>query len=479
MKDKKSITPQVPLEHLIFVNRNLRLSSIKMVGFDMDYTLAIYKYPKFEELALEKTINRLIEKGYPEEIFDKKFDSRYVMRGLVVDKINGNILKLDKYNFVHRAMHGKTNLTYEERYANYRNKKLDLFSNDFLWLDTLFSLPEVAIIINTIERLKTLKHFQHIKLYDLISDIRKSIDEIHQDGTLKKIVQKDISEYIEFDPLLPSTLHRLKSNGKKLFLLTNSLWEYTNHIMSYLLNNRLKGYQHWTTYFDIIIVGAGKPEFFSENKPFELLNTTSNQSKPLSPSINSFIKGEIFQGGNILDFERLSAIKGEQILYVGDHIYGDILSSKKKTLWRTCMIIPELADEIKITINNIKEIKKYGRMELKRIILERELNQIKYNIKNGINNYSKGEIEKKKEKYVRLIQNLENMKNGISSRFNPFWGSLLREENELSKFGAQIEDYACIYTSRVSNFINISPDQYLVSPPKLLPHELELEEMVR
>lgn len=477
MKDKDIITNPVMPENQIFVNRNLRLSSIRMVGFDMDYTLAIYKYPRFEELAYKETIRRLIEKGYPEALFDGNYDSRYVMRGLVVDKINGNILKLDKYNFVHRAMHGRSMLTYEERYANYRNKKLDLSSKDFLWLDTLFSLPEVAIIINAIEKMKQERHLQHIKIFDLITDIRNSIDEIHQDGTLKRIVLKNISQYVEYDPLLPATLRRLKSDGKKLFLLTNSQWEYTNQIMSYLLNNRLKEYQHWTSYFDIIIVGANKPGFFSMESPFELLNTTNNQAKPLSPSINSFIKGEIFYGGNILEFERLSAIKGEQILYVGDHIYGDILFSKKKTLWRTCMIIPELEKEIRISTANIKEIIKYGRMEIKRIIIEREINKIKYNLKNGISNYSKSEIEKKKEKYSRLIQTLENMKDDISNRFNPYWGALLKEENELSKFGAQVEDYACIYTSRVSNFMNISPDQYLVSPPKLLPHELELKEM--
>ncbi|MCX7944890.1 MAG: HAD-IG family 5'-nucleotidase [Deltaproteobacteria bacterium] len=481
MRGTETYKNRIPIESLIFVNRNLRLSSIKMIGFDMDYTLAIYKYPDFEILAMEKTIERLVEKGYPAELFKGNFESGFLMRGLVVDKINGNILKLDKYNFVHRAMHGKRMLTYEERYSNYRNKKLDLFSEDFMWLDTLFSIPELAIIINAIDNIRNKKRFHFVKYSKLISDVRKCIDEVHQDNTLKQIVLSDIPKYIEYDPLLPPTLHRFKSNGKKLFLLTNSYWEYTNAVMSYLLSNRMREYKDWTGYFDIIIVGAKKPDFFNSNNMFYTVDVSNSQIKPLQTTIASFIKGIIYQGGNINDFERLSAIRGEQILYVGDHIYGDILSSKKRTLWRTCMIIPELEKEIKVSQENMKEIKSLNRMEMQSIILDRSLNLIKYNMKNedGCDKSLRGDFEKLKRKHQRLIEAIKKKRDAISKKYNAEWGSLLREENELSKFGAQVEDYACIYTSKVSNFFHISPDQYLVSPPKLLPHELEIEELIR
>ncbi|VDQ16519.1 unnamed protein product [Trichobilharzia regenti] len=33
-------------------------------------------------------------------------------------------------------------------------------------------------------------------------------------------------------------------------------------------------------------------------------------------------------------------------MYVGDHVYGDILKSKKTVGWRTYLIIPELANEV-------------------------------------------------------------------------------------------------------------------------------------
>ena len=41
----------------------------------------------------------------------------------------------------------------------------------------------------------------------------------------------------------------------------------------------------------------------------------------------------------------------------------------------------------------------------------------------------------------------------------------------MSLFAKQIKDYACVYTSRVSNFLYYSPVQYFRSPPNLMPHE--------
>jgi predicted HAD superfamily phosphohydrolase YqeG len=39
-----------------------------------------------------------------------------------------------------------------------------------------------------------------------------------------------------------------------------------------------------------------------------------------------------------------------QVLYVGDHIYGDILRSKKTLGWRTMLVVPELETELEIQV---------------------------------------------------------------------------------------------------------------------------------
>ena len=54
---------------------------------------------------------------------------------------------------------------------------------------------------------------------------------------------------------------------------------------------------------------------------------------------------------------------------------------------------------------------------------------------------------------------------------NRYWGLLFKEGNENSRFGEQVEGYADLYTSRVSNFLAYSPMQYFRSPRAAMPHE--------
>ena len=45
----------------------------------------------------------------------------------------------------------------------------------------------------------------------------------------------------------------------------------------------------------------------------------------------------------------MTGIKGEQVLYIGDHIYGDILRLRKQHMWRTAMVLQELEREISVS----------------------------------------------------------------------------------------------------------------------------------
>ena len=63
--------------------------------------------------------------------------------------------------------------------------------------------------------------------------------------------------------------------------------------------------------------------------------------------VTQFRKGGIYQGGNRAAFEKALRVYGENILYVGDHIYGDIVRSKKSALWRTALVVEELEDEVR------------------------------------------------------------------------------------------------------------------------------------
>ena len=58
--------------------------------------------------------------------------------------------------------------------------------------------------------------------------------------------------------------------------------------------------------------------------------------------------GKVFQGGNWNHLHKLLELRsGQSLLYVGDHMYSDILRSKRTLGWRTLLIVPELQHELR------------------------------------------------------------------------------------------------------------------------------------
>src|SRR6202012_1533475 len=116
--------------------------------------------------------------------------------------------------------------------------------------------------------------------------------------------------FIDKDPDLAPTLHKLRSAGKKLFLLTNSRWSYTNKMMTYLLDGGMSEYPHWRNYFDVVIVTATKPAFFQERRPL-----MERVGENLVPAAFPLERGKIYEGGNLHDLERALNAAGDEVLY--------------------------------------------------------------------------------------------------------------------------------------------------------------------
>lgn len=74
----------------IFCNRELRLSGVRAIGFDMDYTLAQYKQPAFDKLAFDGAKEKLVRNlGYPKEALEFVYDHEHWTRGLIIDTLRG------------------------------------------------------------------------------------------------------------------------------------------------------------------------------------------------------------------------------------------------------------------------------------------------------------------------------------------------------------------------------------------------------
>src|SRR5215510_14487217 len=120
----------VARKNRVLCNRNLLMDTIEMIGFDMDYTLALYHQDRLEQLSIELTLQKLVDKhGYPADIRNLSYDPRWAIRGLVVDKKYGNVFKMDRHAYVGRCYHGFGELGPDDRKLIYRNEKINLSSD--------------------------------------------------------------------------------------------------------------------------------------------------------------------------------------------------------------------------------------------------------------------------------------------------------------------------------------------------------------
>ena len=261
--DRWGEASELPLASRIYVNRNLKMASVRAIGFDLDHTLAFYRPLAIEHLAFEETKKKLVSDfRLPEKILALRYNPQFVIRGLVVDRRRGNLIKMDSHNYVTRVFHGTRPLPDEERRRIYARRRLRITSEAYAPVDTLFHLPEAYLyqrLVDLGDRGVGGITKDYSELYD---KVRRSIDRAHADGSVKAIVMAEPERFLRADRSLPPTLERFRESGKKLFLLTNSDLAYTEAVMSVVFGDRSGSFGDWKDAFDVILVDAGKPEFF-------------------------------------------------------------------------------------------------------------------------------------------------------------------------------------------------------------------------
>ena len=469
-----------PASRRVYCNRNLRLDQIKAVGFDMDYTLAIYRQAEMDRQSIEATVGKLVDRGYPEALLSMKYRTDFPIRGLLIDRKLGNVLKMDRYRYVKRAYHGFRKLTREERRSAYHTRRLRPGTARYHWVDTLYSLSEVAVYAAVVDHVET--HGGSIDYDQLFTDIRECADLSHQDGSILDHVLSDLPRYVERDPELGVLFHKLRSAGKRIFLLTNSGSDYTEVMMAYLLGGALEEYPSWRHYFDYVVTASKKPSFFTGKAPFVELQTAQETHAPE--------RGRVYTGGNISDLQRSLGCAGDEVLYVGDHIYGDVLRAKKESTWRTAMIIQEMDDELRVHREHSISFERSASLEQMHSALQDQLREQQARLKRVERKLadpalgsSKASLEAKRVLHRRSIYRLraqlceldaerEELDGALDQAFHPFWGSVFKAGQEVSSFGNQVEQYAEIYTARATNLAQYSPMHYFQSPPHRMAHEV-------
>lgn len=491
----------------IFCNRSLNMRNIVAVGFDMDYTLAQYMPETFESLAYGGTITKLVnDLGYPKEILGWTFDWKYMVRGLVLDKKRGNVLKMDRHKYVKVAHHGFKELSKEEKMATYGNKLIrDSFDEpEYALIDTLFSLAEAYLFAQLVDFRDNHpgKFSSDVDYGRMYKDVRAAVDLCHRDGTLKEMVAKNPGKYITEDFSIVPMFKMLRDSGRATFLVTNSLWDYTNVVMNFLCgyynpDNKLSYSYDWLKNFDVVITGSSKPSFFHENRAnlFEvepesgmLLNTddgtvipqVGRTTAPGLPSRGAKKACRVFQGGNVAHLHKLLSIgSSSQVLYVGDHIYGDILRSKKALGWRTMLVVPELEKEVELLWETRDTRKELQKLRRERDAVEDKIHHINWSLKFEVLH------DDKKQEFLYELNTLEMQREHVRRchqeaqrhchhKFHPVWGQLMKTGYQNSRFAHQVERFACLYTSQVTNLALYSPDKYYRPSEDFMPHEFDI-----
>ncbi len=453
----------------IFVNRILNMKKIKYIGLDMDHTLIRYKTKNFEALVYQLVVDDLIQnQQYPAAIKTFKFNFDDAIRGLVVDSKNGNILKLSRYGAIRQSYHGTKKINYPDQKQFYRSTYVDLGDPNYMAIDTSFSIA-FCVLYGQLVDLK--EEFPHqLPAYNVIAlDVLNSVDKVHANGLLKNEISKHLDQFVIKEQAVVEGIKQYIRHGKKIFILTNSEFYYTKLLLDYAINPFLAKGETWQDLFEYTITLASKPRFFYDKLRFLKINPDTacmtNITGPITPGI--------YQGGHATQFTDDLALNGDEILYIGDHIYGDILRLKKDCNWRTALVVEDLGEEILA--------------QKKALPIEKEISTamaIKKELEQDYIKIHTQRIDEKTDKYTANLHALQLQISAIDQKiskllraqqafYNPKWERVFRAGAEESFFAYQVDRYACIYMEKLADLFEHSPLTYFRANRRLLAHDLE------
>lgn len=472
-------TPLPPPSRRVYTNRTLNLRAIKAVGCDMDYTLIHYRHELWESRAYEHVVRRMAESGWP--VAGLEFDPEFATRGLIVDVELGNVVKATRFGFVMRASHGTRQLSHDEQRKTYSRVLIDLSMPRWVFLNTLFSLSEACLYAQLVDRFDEGAITKVPNYRELYEAVRTSVNVAHMEGALKAEIIRDPTRFVVVDEELPTTLLDLKHSGKALLLITNSDWTYTRAMMAFAFDPYLPKGKTWRDLFELVVVDARKPSFFTDAYPILELVDEEGLLRPTTGKLRS---GGVYFGGNARLIEAHLGVPGEDILYVGDHLFADVHVTKDVLRWRTALVVRELEQEIEDAEAFADKRALLVRLMEQKTGLENRVSQLRLYLQRKEQNYApplgatrdpgavRGELGALRGELEAIDQRVAELARAASELGNSRWGPLLRAGNDKSRMARQLERYADIYTSRVSNLGYYTPFAYLRPPPGTLPHDV-------
>ncbi len=419
---------------------------------------------QLEALIYNLAREYLIEHGgYPAEIRQRDYDPSFAIRGLAVDLDRGWLLKLSYIQQValRTVFSGRRRLKKHEVLADYGDSGhvSPQYRNEHLKaLLDLFSMSEACLLANVLDHLDV--QGMHHDPRAVVEDVLKAVNYVHMSGKMHSAVVKDLPTYMLPAPHLRETLTRFRDVGKKLFLCSNSNYEYVSSGMRFLLGD------DWQDLFDVTIVSAGKPGFYTSDRPFRSVSRATGRIR--WTEVTKLEKGKVYSHGSMEALTKMTGWKGPRVLYIGDQVFADLVGARRNQGWRTGALIRELEHEL--LVQSSREYRAHAHKmvtvtELLRLIQE-EMEKIRAESLAGASS-GKGTAAAVRCKYsleegdLRVINDLEqylqHLNTEMSIMFNKNFGSVFRAEGEPTLFAFSMRRYVDIYMSRLENLRFYSP----------------------
>lgn len=392
------------------LKNDFQITKYDWIGFDMDHCLIRYKIPELSAMIHHHLASYLVEKkSYNHDVlFRIPYDHTYSQKGNILDWTTGDIIKLDKFGRVVKARHGMTGKDagwlsphlINERYGCgqwrfyselekgvTRNK----FFNAFL---TYFDLPALflcGLLVDMTDREQSWdlnwkeahahenqEQSKHLVKYNFFKDLCSGFGFLFSPEGLASqqspyflAMVNDTKKYIFVRPSIKQWFHKLKINGIRLFLLTDSHVNYSELLMRFAFGNE------WRSFFDLIVFYAGKSRGFFENcddrssnvrsffkaasvamiekkYPVDNIDVKSSMLQPHlraimnkhGQQIRALKNGNAYTEGNWIDFQK-SIGSESRVLYMGDSILSDVILPSKMTdrNWEIIPIVEEINND--------------------------------------------------------------------------------------------------------------------------------------
>lgn len=330
-------------------------------------------------------------------------------------------------------------------------------------LNDLFSMVDACILADVVQFFKD----KEIPFdpRSVANDVLQAVGKAHDSGDMHRAVAGDLEKYVEPDAKrhLRQMLTKLRQADKKMMLVSNSQFWYVDAGMRYVVGD------DWRDFFEVVVAPAGKPAFYTQDRPFREVSTNTGRVK-FKP-ITELVKGEVYCDGSVGELMKLTGwgydpvsdtFDGSKILYLGDSLFADLVDARRYG-WITGAIVREVRHETRVQ-NSVEWRREWFILNVLMHCLRLAQDEMGVDVASG-EAMSKRQ-EPRSADDLELLDALEGLatqwRTKAYSRISPQFGSIFRCPLDFgtspSLFALCMRRHVDLYTSRVENFRLYSTD---------------------